>query len=288
MGRRRRSPSPCLPAGLRRGWLYRGQNIAIEYRGADNQLRLPALAADLVRRQVSLIAAGGSPVSALAAKSATSTIPIVFANASACADRFVASLGRPGGNVTGVTQLSSELEAKRLGLLRELVPAATSVAILVNPARPDAETQSSLAQEAAQTLGLKLHILKAISEHDFDAVFRQLTQLQVAGLVVAPDALFTDHRDQIVALAQRYSIPTIYELRDYVVAGGLISYGTGISEVFRQAGVLAGRILKGEKPDNLPVLQPTKFDLVINLKTAKALSLTIPPGVLSIADEVIE
>jgi putative ABC transport system substrate-binding protein len=281
---------PPFRQGLGEVGYIEGQNIAIEYRGADNQLdRLAALAADLARRRVSLIAAGGSPVSALAAKSATSTIPIVFANASdPVRIGLVASLGRPGGNVTGVTQLSSELEAKRLGLLRELVPVATSVAILVNPARPDAETQSSLAQEAAQTLGLKLHILKAISESDFDPIFLQLAQLRVAGLIVAPDALFTDHRDQIVALAQRYSIPTIYELRDYVVAGGLISYGTGISEVFRQAGVLAGRILKGEKPANLPVLQPTKFDLVINLKTAKALGLTIPPGVLSIADEVIE
>jgi putative tryptophan/tyrosine transport system substrate-binding protein len=281
---------PPFRQGLGEAGYIEGQNIAIEYRGADNQLdRLPALAADLVRRQVSLIAAGGSPVSALAAKSATSTIPIVFANASdPVRIGLVASLGRPGGNVTGITQLSSELEAKRLGLLRELVPTATSIAILVNPARPDAETQSSLAQEAARTLSLKLHILNAISERDFDAVFLQFAQLQVAGLVVAPDALFTDHRDQIVALAQRYSIPTIYELRDFVVAGGLISYGTGISDVFRQAGILAARILNGEKPANLPVLQPTKFDLVINLKTAKALGLTIPPGVLAIADEVIE
>jgi putative ABC transport system substrate-binding protein len=281
---------PPFRQGLSEAGYMEGQNISIEYRGADNRLdRLPALAADLIRRQVSLIAAGGSPASALAAKTATATIPIVFANAADPVQiGLVASLNLPGGNVTGVTQLSSELESKRLGLLRELVPAATSIAILVNPARPDAETQSAQAQQAARTVGLPLHILNASTEHDLDSVFLRLAQLRVSGLVVAPDALFSDRRDQIVALAQRYSIPTIYELRDFVLAGGLISYGTGISDVFRQAGILAGRILKGEKPANLPVLQPTKFDLVINLKAAKALSLTIPPGVLAIADEVIE
>jgi putative ABC transport system substrate-binding protein len=280
---------PPFRQGLAETGYAEGQNITIEYRGADNQVdRLPALAADLVGRQVSLIAAGGSPLSALAAKSATATIPIVFANA---ADPvrlgLIASLNRPGGNVTGVT-FSPELEAKHLGLLRELVPTAKSMAILVNPMRPDAESQSAQAQEAARAVGLQLHVLNAIGENDFDEVFRRLGELRANGLMVAPDALFTDHRDQIVALARRHSIPTIYELRDFVVAGGLISYGTGISDMFRQAGILAGRILKGERPADLPVLQPTKFDLVINLKTAQALGLTIPPGILSIADEVIE
>jgi len=281
---------PPFRQGLDEAGYTEGRNIAIEYRGAENQLdRLPALAADLVRREVSLLAAGGSPLAALAAKSATDKIPIVFVNA---ADPvrigLVASLGRPGGNVTGVTQLSSALEAKRLGLLRELVPSATSIAMLVNPARPDADAQSAQAKEAARALGLSLHIVNASSERDLNAAFQNVVQLRAGGLLAAPDALFSDHRAQIVALAMQHSLPAIYELRDFAVAGGLISYGTSISDVFRQAGILAGRILKGEKPGDLPVMQPTKFDLVINLKTAKALGLTIPPGVLAIADEVIE
>jgi putative tryptophan/tyrosine transport system substrate-binding protein len=281
---------PPFRQGLNETGYAEGRNVTIEYRGAENQLdRLPALAADLVRRHVSLIATAGSPVAALAAKSATATIPIVFRNA---ADPvrigLVASLSHPGGNVTGVTELSSELGVKRLGLLRELVPSATSIAILVNPKRPDADIQSAQLREATQALGLKFHTLKAGSERDFDAAFQAVVQLQASALVVAPDALFTDGRDQIVALARRYSVPTIYELREYVVAGGLISYGIGISDIGRQAGILAGRILKGEKPADLPVMQPTKFDLVINLRAAKALGLTIPPGVFAIADEVIE
>jgi putative ABC transport system substrate-binding protein len=281
---------PPFLQGLKEAGYTEGRNVAIEYRGAESQLdRLPALAADLVRRNVSLIAAIGSPVAALGAKAATTTIPIVFVNA---ADPvrigLVASLNRPGGNVTGATQASSELGAKRLGLLRELVPAASSFAILVNPTRPDADTQSTQLQEAAKALGLSLQILKASSEREFDAAFQSLAQMRVGALVVAPDALFTDRRDRIVALARRYSVPAIYEFRDYVEAGGLISYGVPISEVARQAGILAGRILKDEKPADLPVMQPTKFDLVINLKAAKALGLTIPPGVMAIADEVIE
>jgi len=276
--------------GLSEAGYTEGRNVAIEYRGADYQLdRLPTLAAELTRRQVSLIAAGGTPASALAAKSATATIPIVFTNAADPVQiGLVASLNRPGGNITGFTQLGAELGAKRLGLLRELVPSATSIAILVNPNRPGVDAQSAQAQEAARTLGLQLHILKASSERDFDAAFLTLIQLRASALVISADALFNDRRDQLIALASRYSVPTIYEWRDAVVAGGLISYGTIRLDGYRQIGILAGRILKGEKPANLPVMQPTKFELVINLKTANALGLTIPPGVLAIADDVVE
>ena len=267
-----------------------GRNVAIEYRGADNQLdRLPALAADLARRQVSLIVAGGSPASALAAKSATATIPIVFANAADPVQiGLVARLNRPGGNVTGFTELGADLGAKRMGLLRELVPSATSIAILVNPTRPGVDAQSTQGQEAARALGLQLHILNASREPDFGAAFLKLVQLQAGGLVISADALFSDRRDEIIALAKHYSVPTMYEWRDAVAAGGLISYGTRRADAYRQIGILAGRILKGEKPGDLPILQPTKFELVINMKTAEALGLTVPPGVLAIADEVIE
>jgi ABC-type uncharacterized transport system substrate-binding protein len=276
--------------GLSETGYTEGRNVVIEYRGAEHQLdRLPALAADLAHRQVSVIAAGGSPVSALAAKAATTTIPIVFTNAAdPVGIGLVASLNRPGGNITGVTQLGAELGAKRLGLLRELVPSATSVAVLVNPARPGVDAQVAQAQDAARALGLQVHILKASSERDFDAIFLTLVQLRAGALVISADALFNDQRDQIVALARRHSVPTIYEWRDAVEAGGLISYGTRRLDPYRQIGILAGRILKGEKPANIPVLQPTKFELVINMRTAEALGLTIPPGVLAIADEVVE
>jgi len=276
--------------GLSEAGYTEGRNVAIEYRGADYQLdRLAALAADLARRQVSLIAVGGSPAAALAAKSATATIPIVFTNAADPVQiGLVASLNRPGGNITGFTQLGADLGAKRMGLLRELVPFATSIAILVNPARPGVDAQSMQAQEAARALGLQLYILKASSERDFDAVFLKLIQLRAGALVISADALFNDRSDEIITLARRYSVPTIYEWRDAVAAGGLISYGTRRLDGYRQIGILAGRILKGEKPADLPIPRPTKFELVINLKTAKALGLTIPPGVLAIADEVIE
>jgi putative tryptophan/tyrosine transport system substrate-binding protein len=276
--------------GLSETGYTEGRNVVIEYRGAEHQLdRLPALAADLAHRQVSVIAAGGSPVSALAAKAATTTIPIVFTNAAdPVGIGLVASLNRPGGNITGVTQLGAELGAKRLGLLRELVPSATSVAVLVNPARPGVDAQVAQAQDAARALGLQVHILKASSERDFDAIFLTLVQLRAGALVISADALFNDQRDQIVALARRHSVPTIYEWRDAVEAGGLISYGARRLDSYRQIGILAGRILKGEKPANIPVLQPTKFELVINMRTAEALGLTIPPGVLAIADEVVE
>jgi putative ABC transport system substrate-binding protein len=201
---------------------------------------------------------------------------------------LVASLNRPGGNVTGVTELGAELGAKRLGLLRELVPSATSIAVLVNPTRPGVDAQSAQAQQAARALGLPLHILTASSERDFDAIFLTLVQLRAGALVISADALFSDRSDQIVALARRYSVPTIYEWREAVAAGGLISYGTSRQDAYRQSAILVGRILKGEKPADLPVLQPTKFELVINMKTAKALGIDVPVSMQLLADEVIE
>jgi putative ABC transport system substrate-binding protein len=267
-----------------------GQNVAIEYRWAENQIdRLSVLADDLVRRKVSVIAAGGSPASALAAKLATTTIPIVFINAADPVEiGLVASFNRPGGNVTGATLLSAELVAKRLGLLRDLLPSVKKIAMLVNPSRPGVDTQKVQVQGAAQALGLSLHILEASSERDFDAVFRAVLREQDGALVVAPDALFLDRRAQIADLATRYGIPTMYELHEYVEAGGLVSYGASAAELYQHGGTLTGLILMGRKPADLPVLQPTKFELAINMKTAKALGLTIPPGVLAIADEVIE
>jgi putative tryptophan/tyrosine transport system substrate-binding protein len=267
-----------------------GQNVAIEYRWADNQIdRLPDLAADLVQHQVAVIAAGGSPASALAAKAGTTTIPIVFMNA-ADPERIglVASLSRPGGNVTGVTTISAELGAKRLGLLRELLPSVTSIAMVVNPKRPGVDAQIEQAKEAALTLGLAPHILTATNEHDFEPVFQTVVQLRAGALVVAADALFTDRREQIVALAEHYSVPAMYELREFVMVGGLISYGASPLEEYRQGAILVSRILKGEKPGDLPVMLPTKFELVINMKTAKSLGLNVPNSMQLLADEVIE
>jgi putative tryptophan/tyrosine transport system substrate-binding protein len=276
--------------GLKDSRYVEGQNVAMEYRWAEHQVdRLPALVADLVHRKVSVIAAGGSPASALAAKLATRSIPIVFMNAADPVQLgLVTSLNRPGGNITGVTTVSTQLEAKRLGLLRELVPSATSIAVLVNPARPGVDAQLAQLQEAARALGLPLHILHASSERDFDAAFQTLRQHQAGALAVAADALFTAERDQIVALARRYLVVTMYELSEFVVAGGLISYGASGADLYRQGGTMVGRILKGEQPAEMPVLQPTKFELLINMKTAKDFAITIPPGVLAIADEVIE
>ena len=267
-----------------------GQNVAIEYRWAENQIdQLSALAGDLVRRKVSVIAAGGSPASALAAKSATTTIPIVFMNAAdPVGIGLVASFNRPGGNVTGATLLSAELVAKRLGIIRDLLPSVKKIAMLVNPTRPGVDTQKVQVQEAAQALGLSLHILEAGSERDFDAVFQAVVRQQDGALVVAPDALFRDRRVQIADLAIRYMIPTMYELHEYVEAGGLVSYGASSVELYQHGGTLTGQILMGRKPADLPVLQPTKFELAINMKTAKALGLTISSGLLSIADELIE
>jgi putative ABC transport system substrate-binding protein len=219
----------------------------------------------------------------------TTSIPIVFDNSADPVQLgLVASLNRPGGNVTGVTTISAELEAKRLGLLRELVPSATSIAVLVNPTRPGLDAQLAQIQQAARVLGLSLHILKASSEGDLDAAFATLIQLRAGALIITTDALFTERRDQIVALTRRYSVPAMFQFREFAVAGGLISYGPSFGESYRQAGILAGRILKGEKPADLPVIQSTKFAMVINIKTAKALGIEVPVSMQMLADEVIE
>jgi len=219
----------------------------------------------------------------------TTSIPIVFNNASDPVQLgLVASLNRPGGNVTGVTTVSAELEAKRMGLLRELVPSATSIAVLVNPIRPGVDVQLTQAQQAARALGLTLHILEASSERDLDGVFQTLVQLRAGALTITADGLFADRLDQIAALARRYSVPATFQFREFVAAGGLMSYGPPFGESYRQVGILAGRILRGEKPADLPVMQATKFELVINMKTAKALGIEVPISMQMLADEVIE
>ena len=267
-----------------------GQNVAIEYRWAENQIdRLSALAGDLVRRKVSIIAAGGSPASALAAKSATTTIPIVFMNAAdPVGIGLVASFNRPGGNVTGATLLSAELVAKRLGILRDLLPSVKKIAMLVNPTRPGVDAQKAQVQDAAQALKLSLQILEASSERDFEAVFQAVASQQDGALIVAPDAFFLTQRVQIADLAIRHTIPTVFEVREFVEAGGLISYGASPLEMYQQGATLIGQILVGKKPADLPVMQPTKFELVINLKTAKALGIEVPSSMQLLADEVIE
>ena len=281
---------PPFRLGLNETGYVEGRNVAIEYRRAEDQIeRLPALAADLVGRQVSLILAAGRPDAALAAKSVTTSIPIVFTNSADPVHLgLVASLNRPGGNITGVTSISAELEAKRLGLLRELVASATSMAVLVNPTRPGVDAQLAQAQQAAGVLGITLHILKAGSKRDLNAVFVTLVQLKAGALIVTTDGLFVNNLDQIAALAQRYSVPAMAQFREFAAAGGLMSYGPSFGELFRQSGILAGRILRGGKPADLPVIQPTKFELVINMKTAKALGIEVPISMQMLADEVIE
>jgi putative ABC transport system substrate-binding protein len=276
--------------GLSETGYIEGQNVTIESRWAENQPdRLPALAADLVRLPVAVIAATSTPA-ALAAKAATTTIPIVFEMASDPVKLgLVASLNRPGGNVTGVTQLNVEVAPKRLELLHELVPTATVMALLVNPANPAlVETQSSEVLSAAHTLGLELHILNASSERDFDAVFANLIQLRAGGLVIGPDPFYTSHGEQLAALTVRHAVPAIFEIREFAAAGGLMSYGARITDAYRLAGVYTGRVLKGEKPAELPVQRATKVELIINLKTAKALGITVPLPLIGRADEVIE
>jgi putative ABC transport system substrate-binding protein len=262
-----------------------GQNVAIEYRWDEGRPdRLPALAADLVGRRVDVIVAGGD-AAVLAAKSATSTIPIVFfSGGDPVATGLVASLARPSGNLTGVGIMVVELMAKRLELLSELVPQAKVIALLVNPNDPNVERFIGDVQDAAHAKGLQLHILRASTESEIEVGFASLAQLQVSALVVA----FFRQRDQLVALASRHTVPAIYPGRRFADAGGLISYGPSVAAAVRQLGIYAGMILKGAKPADLPVQQPTKFELVINLKTAKALGLTIPPAILARADEVIE
>ena len=265
-----------------------GRNVAIEFRWAEGQNdRLPALAADLVRRQVTVILANGPSISA--AMAATAVIPIVFSTgADPVQLGFVASLNRPGGNVTGVTFLVNTIGAKRLELLNELVPAATLIGFLVDPTNPASEAETRDMQTAADTLGRILLVVKASTESELDAAFAIFVQARIDALIVAGEAFFLSRRDQLVALAARHAIPTMYHLREVAVAGGLMSYGTSIRDAYRQAGVYIGKILKGAKPADLPVEQSVKFELVINLKAAKALGLTIPPAMLTNADEVIE
>jgi putative ABC transport system substrate-binding protein len=268
-----------------------GHNVAIEFLWADgNNDRLPALAADLVRRQVSVIVALGSTPAALAAKAATATIPIVFQVGTDPLDAgLVASLARPGGNVTGVTNSNTELGPKRLALLRELMPTANVIALLVNPTSPlIAETAIRDLQSAAHTLGLQLAILHASNERDFDTVFASLAKLRASGLVIAPDAFFISRSEQLAALTLRHAMPAITQFRNFAVAGGLMTYGGVRTESAHLAGIYTGRILKGEKPADLPVQQISKVELIINLKTAKAIGLTLPPTLLHRADEVIE
>jgi putative ABC transport system substrate-binding protein len=266
-----------------------GRNVTIEYRWAENHNdRLPSMAADLVRRQVTVITATTTPA-ALAAKAATTTIPIVFTTVGDPVRLgLVTSLNRPGGNVTGVTQLNVEVAPKRLELLRQLVPTTSVMALLANSANPNAEANTKDLQAAARTLGLELHVLNASTERDFDAVFAKLVQLRAGGLVIGADNLFASRIEQLAALALRHAVPTIYQSRDFVVAGGLLSYGTDFRETYRLAGNYTGRVLKGEKPADLPVQQASKVEFYINLKTAKALGLNVPAAMQARVDEMIE
>jgi putative ABC transport system substrate-binding protein len=274
--------------GLGESGYVEGQNLAFEYRWAQGRYdRLSALAADLVVRKVDLIAADGIPA-ALAAKTATSTIPIVFAVGDPVDLGLVASLARPGGNLTGVSTMAPELSPKRLELLSELVPQIGVIALLVNPSNSNTERTTRDMREAARAKGIQLHILIAGTESEIDTAFATLVQLHAGALVVGGDPSFANWREQLVRLAAIHGVPAIYQSREFAQAGGLISYGSNISAVFRQAGIYAGRILKGEKPADLPVQQPTTFELVVSLNTAKALGLTVPPSILARADEVIE
>jgi putative ABC transport system substrate-binding protein len=283
-------PLSAFLKGLGETGYVEGQNVTIEYRWANDQYdRLPALAADLARRQVSVIAAT-TTLAALAAKAATTTIPIVFESSGDPVQfGLVTSLNRPGGNVTGVTQLTQGLVPKELELLHELLPTARVMVLLVNPTNPSvAETTTKEVQAAARTLGLDFHVLNASTERDFDVAFANVIQLRAGGLVIAADVFFTGHSEQLAALAARHAVAAVYKGREFAAAGGLMSYGSDITDSYRLAGVYTGRILKGEKPADLPVQQATKIELIINLKTAKALGINVPNTLIGRADEVIE
>ena len=276
--------------GLKDAGYVEGQNVTVEYRWAEDQYsRLPLLAAELVRRKVNVIVAGGGTPSAVAAKAATATIPIIFAVAvDPVKTGFVANLKRPGGNLTGVTNLNVEVAQKRLELLHELLPTATVVAALVNPTSALTEPFLQALQPAARALGVQLRVLQASTDRDLDAAFAKLVELRASALVISPDIFFNAHTEQLAALSLRHAMPTIFQQRTFVAAGGLLSYGSDESEYYRLVGIQAGKILKGEKPADLPVMQSTKVELMINLKTAKALGINVPLPLLGRADEVIE
>jgi len=267
-----------------------GRTVAIYFRSADGQTdRLVTLAGDIVGRRVAVIVTTGGGAAALAAYAATTTIPIVFVNGvDPVTSGLVMNLNRPGGNATGVYIFQQVLEGKRLGLLHGLVPTAALIAVLLNPTNANFQTQLRGVQDAARDLGQQVSILSASNERDLDVAFGAVNQSHAGALLVGSDPFFNNERDQVVALATRYSIPAIYEGREFAMAGGLASYGTSLSDAYRQAGIYAGRILRGEKPADLPIVQPTKFEFVINLKTAKALGLDVPPGLSASADEIIE
>ena len=276
--------------GLAHAGFVVGQNVAVEYRWAEgNYDRLPALAAELVGLKVAAILAAGGPPSALAAKHATSTIPVIFsASDDPVGLGLVASLSRPGGNVTGMSVFNSTLAAKRFGILHEMVPSAKIIAYLANPANPSYRLEIQAVKEAAQTVGIDLRVLEASNDQEVEAAFARLAELQAGAIVVSGEPYFDSRRAAIVALAAKYAVPASYSWRENVLMGGLLSYGTTLIDSYRNAGVYSGRILKGEKPADLPVIQPTKFEMTLNLKTAKTLGLTIPPALLTGADEVIE
>ena len=277
--------------GLGEAGYVEGRNVAIEYRWAEGQYdRLPALASDLAHRSVSVIAAAGGGAAALAAKAATTTIPIVFQVAvDPVKLGLVASLNRPGGNITGVSNLAAELGPKRLELMHELLPNVNTIALLVNPTNPATAAEASrMLQAAADSLGLKLQILHASAEHDFDSVFESLAQSRAGGLLIVPDLFFVGRIEQIAALTVRHAVPAIFQLREFAAAGGLMSYGGNLTDAYHQLGLYSGRILKGEKPADMPIQQFTKVELIINLKTAKTLGITFPITLLGRADEVIE
>jgi putative ABC transport system substrate-binding protein len=282
--------SAAFRQGLKETGFVEGRDVTIEYRWAEDQYdRLTALAADLVRRQVAVIATIGGNASALAAKAATATIPIVFhGSLDPVAAGFAASLNRPGGNMTGVVTLNVDTGQKRLELIHELVPTATTIGLLLNPTNAVAGTQSKDLLAAAGTLGLRLHILHASTEADFEAAFASLLQSRAGALVIGTDGFFVSRSEQLAALTMRHGLPAIFQYRAFATAGGLLSYGGSVTDSYRLSGIYTGRILKGEKPADLPVQQATKVELIINLKTAKALGLTVPLPLLGRADEVIE